>query len=221
MQIEDLGRKSYKETEEIQLTYFNNAIERSIANQPNINILMMVEHDTVYTLGKNGDESNILEQGYQSGVPIHKISRGGDITYHGPGQLVIYPIFDLKQLGMGLAEYVSTLETIGIKVCEKFGVKATTSPGENGVWIDVGTPLARKIMAIGIKASRFVTMHGLAFNVDTDLSFFGNIVPCGIQNKGVTTLQKECSQQKINLEDVKKCFVDEFKAHFVEKIKIN
>lgn len=211
LHIEDWGMIDYQDAVEKQLFFFNKSIENKMSGIENNQNLFILEHKPVYTLGKNGKIEHLLPIAKSSCASFYETSRGGDITFHGPGQLVIYPIFDLNQLKMGLAAYVSTLETIGIEVCKHYGIEASTIDGENGVWLDVGTPKVRKIMAIGIKASRFITMHGLAFNVNTDLKFFEYMIPCGIKDKGVTSLEKELGR-KIDLNEVKGLFIEKFKG---------
>lgn len=212
--VEDWGRKEYGEAEKLQLSLFENKIASKMNQTSFNNHLIFVEHDPVYTLGKNGDESNILPIARQSGASFYNISRGGDITYHGPGQMVVYPIIDLQSYGMGVRAYVTALEEIGIRICADYGIEAKASE-EEGVWIDLGTPKARKIMAIGIKVSRYITMHGVAFNINTDLNYFSFIVPCGIPNKGVTSLQRELGRE-VDMSEVKKKWEKLFTEKFIE-----
>lgn len=190
MIIEDWGRLEYGLAEQKQLDLFTSKVEKKTKGEAVSNHLVLVEHDHVYTLGRHANEANILPIARRSGATFHTISRGGDVTYHGPGQLVCYPILDLQQHDMGVRKYVSALEEVGIKVCADYGIVAAPS-SEEGVWIDLDTPRARKIMAIGIKVSRYITMHGIAFNVCPDLNYFSFIIPCGIPNKGVTSLELE------------------------------
>ncbi len=170
------------------------------------NYLLFVEHPPVYTLGKNGKESNLLlnkNQAEQNGIEYFHINRGGDITFHGPQQLVAYPIFDLDKFKPDLGWYLRNLEEVIILTLAEYGITGQRSKGETGVWIDAGKPgKERKICAIGIRCSRWITMHGFALNVNTDLSYFNNIIPCGIQNKQVTSLQKEFNI-KIEMREVK------------------
>jgi len=158
------------------------------------NYLIFVEHPHVYTLGKSGDEHNLLLNYIQlqaKDASFFKTDRGGDITYHGPGQLVGYPILDLENFGIGLRQYIYNIEETIIRTLLIYGIESSRDPNATGVWIDVGKPSARKICAIGVKSSRFVTMHGFALNVNTDLEYFKHINPCGISDKGVTSLGKE------------------------------
>lgn len=213
LQIVDWGLIDYQEAVEKQLVYFNQAIENKLNQKPTNHTLILLEHTPVYTLGKNGKIEHLLPIAKTSGASFYETTRGGDITFHGPGQLVVYPIFDLNSLSIGLATYVSNLEKIGMNICSSYGIETSTIDGENGVWLDIGKPSVRKIMAIGIKASRYITMHGLAFNVNTDLRFFDYMIPCGIRDKGVTSLEKELGR-KIAMEEVKERFLVEFKAVF-------
>lgn len=198
--------------EKKQLELFESKIQAKLESKNPENHLIFVEHEPVYTLGKNGNEDNILPIARQSGASFYNISRGGDITYHGPGQLVVYPIIDLQQYGMGVRSYVSALEKIGIQICKDYGIQAEAS-SEEGVWIDLHSPKARKIMAIGIKVSRYVTMHGVAFNINTDLNYFSFIIPCGIPNKGVTSLERELGR-KVEMDEVKEKWVKYFREDF-------
>lgn len=161
--------------------------------------LLFCEHEHVYTLGKHGDKQNLLIANHvcrSKNIDLHTIDRGGDITYHGPGQLVVYPIIDLEVFGMGIKSYISMLEDVVIDTLDTYGIKGEKDEKAMGVWIDVAVPLrARKICAIGVRASRFVTMHGLALNVNTDLSYFNYINPCGFKDRGVTSIQKELGHE--------------------------
>ena len=200
---EDIGQKDYKETWDYQADIFNRLVENKKPltgvgeSVQNIlpGTLIFVEHPHVYTLGKNGSEKNLLLDLIQlkaKDASFYRIDRGGDITYHGPGQIVGYPIFDLELLKIGLKEYIYRLEEAIIRTVDEFGLTASRLEGGTGVWLDPEVPgKARKICAIGVKASRYITMHGFAFNVNTDLTYFNNINPCGFTDKGVTSLQKE------------------------------
>ena len=183
------------------------------------NHLIFCEHPHVYTLGKSGDEKNLLvNDDYlkSRGATFHKINRGGDITYHGPGQIVGYPILDLDNFFTDIHKYLRFLEEAVILTLKEYGLESERSPGETGVWFDVGTPKARKICALGVKSSRWVTMHGFAFNVNSDLSYFGNIIPCGITDKSVTSLQKELGK-KLDMGEVK----NKLKAHLIELFEMD
>ena len=179
-----------------------------------VNYLLFVEHPHVYTLGKSGDEANMLISAIQlqaKHAEFVKVNRGGDITYHGPGQLVVYPIIDMANFGLGVKDYVDRLEEVVIRTIEEYGIKGERLEGATGVWIEAHTPRARKICAIGIRCSRFVTMHGFALNVNTDLNYFHYINPCGFRDKGVTSIAQEL-RREISLQEVK----ERVKYHFVD-----
>lgn len=212
MIVNDWGLIDYHIAESQQLELFEKKLEAKAQKKSSENYLNILEHNPVYTLGKNADEKNILPIARTSGASFHHISRGGDVTFHGPGQLVVYPIIDLQDFNMGVRAYVTALENIGIELCASYGIEAKASE-EEGVWIDLGTTKARKIMAIGIKVSRYITMHGIAFNVNTDLNYFSFIIPCGIPNKGVTSLQRELGK-KVDMQEFKDRYVEVFKKYF-------
>ena len=212
MIVNDWGLIDYKEAEERQFTLFERKLDAKAQKLSLENYLNILEHYPVYTLGKNADEKNILPIARTSGASFHHISRGGDVTFHGPGQLVAYPILDLQDFNMGVRSYVTALEKIGIDICSSYGIEARASE-EEGVWVDYGTPKARKIMAIGIKVSRYITMHGIAFNVNTDLNYFSFIIPCGIPNKGVTSLQRELGRE-VDMKEFKDRYVEVFNKYF-------
>ena len=203
----DLGLIDYAQAWELQTRLFQATIDRKVANRdkpleqqvPPEDHLLFCEHPHVYTLGKSGKQSHLLlnEQGLrEKGVQFFPIDRGGDITYHGPGQIVGYPIFDLDHHFTDIHRFLRTLEEAIIGTLEAYGIKAGRIEGLTGVWLDWNEPLkARKICAFGIRASRWVTMHGFAFNVNTDLGYFENIVPCGITDKGVTSLAREFGRE--------------------------
>jgi lipoyl(octanoyl) transferase len=200
---EDIGLKDYKETWDYQVGIFTDLIvskktvpvPENPAGKPPPGTLIFVEHPHVYTLGKSGSENNLLIDYIQlqaRDATFYKIDRGGDITYHGPGQIVGYPIFDLDELKIGLRDYIHKLEEAIIRTVGEFGIEASRLNGGTGVWLEPEIEgRARKICAIGVKVSRYVTMHGFAFNVNTDLSYFNNINPCGFKDKGVTSLSQE------------------------------
>ncbi|WP_194851236.1 lipoyl(octanoyl) transferase LipB [Nonlabens antarcticus] len=225
--FQDLGRRDYKEIWEYQDEIFKGILETKIKNRrqnaglETENHLLFVEHDHVYTLGKSGDEENLLankELLQKIGATYYKINRGGDITYHGPGQITGYPILDLENFFTDIHKYLRFLEEVFINILADYNLKGERSPGETGVWLDVGTPFARKICALGVRASRWVTMHGFAFNVNTDLGYFDHIIPCGIQDKAVTSLQAELKRE-VDLEEVKQkirtYFAELFEAEIV------
>ena len=212
VKFEDLRLIDYKQCWEYQEKLFTKIVNRKRENKrENLNnatpnYLLFCEHPHVYTLGKSGNKNNLLvnEESLKSrGATFYKINRGGDITYHGPGQIVGYPILDLDNFFTDIHKYLRLLEEAIILTLKEYGLEAERSEGETGVWFDVGTPKARKICAFGVKTSRWVTMHGFAFNVNSDLSYFENIIPCGIADKKVTSLKKELGKE-LDLEDVKK-----------------
>lgn len=224
----DLGLVDYKETWDKQEKIFQGIVDVKIGNRRNStseetpNYFLFVEHPHVYTLGKSGDFSNLLlseEQLAEKGATYYKINRGGDITYHGPGQIVGYPILDLENFFSDIHKYLRFLEEVIILTLKDFGLESGRSEGETGVWVGVGTPFARKICAMGVRASRWVTMHGFALNVNADLGYFDNIIPCGIRGKGVTSLNVECGVDRISEKDVKvsilKHFAELFEAEMV------
>lgn len=221
--LEDLGVKDFKETWDLQERYFQNVVTLKSENRKNNtflntpNYFFFVEHPHVYTLGKSGDLSNLLLNEYQlkeKGAAFYKINRGGDITYHGPGQIVGYPILDLENFFTDIHKYLRLLEETIILTLKEYGIASERSPGETGVWLDVGTPFARKICALGVRASRWVTMHGFAFNVNANLGYFDNIIPCGIKGKGVTSLHVELGVEDVNEEEVKSKITKHFQVLF-------
>lgn len=204
MKIEYWGIVPYAEAWERQEQLFNELVQAKRNGQPYVNRLIFVQHPHVYTLGKSGKEANMLlneKQLEKLGAQLFHIDRGGDITYHGPEQLVCYPILNLEDYSQGLKSYIHLLEEAVIKVCEDYGIEAGRVDGATGVWLAIGTPFERKICAIGVRSSHFVTMHGLALNVNTDLRYFGYINPCGFINKGVTSIEKELGH-KVPFEEV-------------------
>ena len=223
VQLEDLGSKDFKATWDYQEQLFKGILDTKIKNRreetqlKTNNYFLFVEHPHVYTLGKSGDLSNLLlseAQLTEKGATFYKINRGGDITYHGPGQIVGYPILDLDNFFTDIHKYLRFLEEMIILTLAEYGLKTERSPGETGVWLDVGTPFARKICAMGVRASRWVTMHGFALNVNADLGYFDNIIPCGIRGKAVTTLNNELGIDKVNEDEVKQKLLKHFKTLF-------
>ena len=205
----DRQERVFSETVAIKTQNRNNGTENSVPNH-----LVFVEHPHVYTLGKSGKPENLLlnEAGLnEKSASYYKINRGGDITYHGPGQLVVYPIFDLDQFFTDIHKYLRFLEEAVILTLAEYGISANRIEGLTGVWLDSETPHARKICAFGVKSSRWVTMHGIGFNVNTDLSFFSNIIPCGIDDKAVTSMKKELGRE-LDLEEV----ADKLLVHLAE-----
>lgn len=192
-------------------------LSAEIRNGSTEHYLLFVEHPPVYTLGKSGNENNILlndEELAQRGIQFFRTNRGGDITFHGKEQIVGYPILDLEKFYTDIGKYLRDLEEVIIRTCSDYGIVAGRSTGETGVWIDPGLPgNERKICAMGVRTSRWITMHGFAFNINTDLSYFNNIIPCGIQNKQVTSLQKELGRE-IDKEEAKKYVRKNFEEVF-------
>lgn len=231
--VQDLGTKDYKETWDFQEELFDAIIQLKRKNRnEDLNIVtpnhfLFVEHPHVYTLGKSGDFNNLLlneQQLQDKGIQYYKINRGGDITYHGFGQIVGYPILDLDNFFNDIHKYMRFLEETIIKVLADYGIKSERSKGETGVWLDVGTPFARKICAMGVRSSRWVTMHGFALNVNTNLGYFDHIIPCGIKGKAVTSMEAELNK-KVDIAEVKQkiltYFAEIFEAEFVQpKIQI-
>jgi lipoyl(octanoyl) transferase len=213
VQLVDIGLLPYKESWDLQESLMAHIAGIKLANRnkekadfdPTPNFLLFCEHPHVYTLGKSGDESHLLMHEsflHTIGASFFKTNRGGDITYHGPGQLVGYPIFDLENFFTDIHLYLRMLEEAIIRTCEQYGLSAGRIEGLTGVWIEHESQDPRKICAFGVKASRWISMHGFAFNVNADLSYFTHIVPCGIATKGVTSLQKELGVP-VNINEVK------------------
>ncbi len=227
IQLIDLGLKDYNDAWETQNRLFREIIDIKLANReretqkPTPNYFLFTEHTHVYTLGKSGDINNLLlneKQLKEKGISFFKSNRGGDITYHGPGQVVGYPIIDLDNFFPDIHIYMRKLEEVIILTLSEYGLKGMRSNGETGVWLDVGTPFVRKICALGVRTSRWVTMHGFALNVSTNLGYFDHIIPCGIKGKAVTSLEVELGK-KIQHQEVKdkilNHFLQVFEAEFV------
>tara|TARA_B100001173_G_scaffold303547_1_gene306443 strand:+ start:372 stop:1085 length:714 start_codon:yes stop_codon:yes gene_type:complete len=229
IQFQDLGLKDYKETWGLQEEIFKKTLAIKVRNRrenaglSTPNHFLFVSHAHVYTLGKSGDLSNLLlneEQLKTKGANFYKINRGGDITYHGPGQIVGYPILDLENFFTDIHKYLRLLEETIILTLADYGLEASRSQGETGVWLDVGTPFARKICALGVRASRWVTMHGFALNVNTDLGYFDHIIPCGIRGKSVTSLRVELKKDQVDENEVKEKLLKHF-LNLFEAQKVN
>lgn len=225
----DLGKKDYLETWELQDEIFQSIIQVKNKNRtynhhfPTPNYLLFVEHNNVYTLGKSGDMNHLLiseKELKDKQLDFYKIDRGGDITFHGEGQVVAYPILDLDNFFTDIHLYLRNLEEVVIRTLAHYQIKSERSKGETGVWIDVGTPYARKICAMGIRASRWVTMHGLALNVNTDLSYFDNIIPCGIHGKPVTSIKAELGRE-VDMNEVKTLIRENFAEVFQSSLQEN
>lgn len=216
MNFVDLGRRGYREVWELQENLLEEVKNVKLAGGESILHLLFVEHDPVYTLGKSGNEANLLINAIQlraKHAEFIKVDRGGDITFHGPGQLVAYPVFDLEKLGIGVREYVEKLEEVVIRSIAAYGLRGNRLPGATGVWLEPDTSRARKICAIGVKCSRYVTMHGFALNVNTDLDYFSYIHPCGFIDKGVTSLEKELGHP-VDMSEVKEKVKTNFQVVF-------
>jgi len=195
----------FKECWDYQEELFNRILNHKLINQPTPDYFILCEHPHVYTLGKSGDRNNLLINDdflKQIGAHYYKINRGGDITYHGPGQLVGYPIIDLENFSLSIKKYIENLEEVIINVLKYYNIKGKRMQGATGVWLDTQIPdKARKICAIGVRASRSITMHGFAFNINTDLNYFNYINPCGFTDKSVTSIEKEL-RKKIKMQEV-------------------
>ena len=215
-QYVDWGLIPYNAAWEKQETLFSNTIRCKNENLPTENHLVFCEHPHVYTLGKSGSESNMLLNYIQlqakDATFVHT-NRGGDITYHGPGQLVGYPIFDLDSFGMGLKQYIHAVEDAIVETLKLYEIQSERLDGATGVWLDVGKPACRKICAIGVRSSRFVTMHGFALNVNTQLEYFDYINPCGFTDKGVTSMERELGA-KVDMDDLKERLRGVFEKRF-------
>lgn len=225
--VRDLGLIDYKEGWDYQTVLFNDILKIKAANRDlgpdqqkeTPNYLLLCEHPNVYTLGKSGKEQNLLmplEQLTDINATYYPINRGGDITYHGPGQIVVYPVIDLDNFFTDIHKYMRLLEESVIQTLAEFGLEGHRIPGLTGVWLDVDNN-PRKICAFGVKTSRWVTMHGLALNVNTDMSYFGHIVPCGIENKGVTSMEKELGYN-VDMNKVKSIITERLIALFEMKL---
>lgn len=224
--FKDLGLKDYKEAWDYQNELFQGIIDIKLANrkseikQKSPHYFLFTEHPPVYTLGKSGDLSNLLlneEQLKKKGISFFKSNRGGDITFHGPEQIVGYPIIDLEAFKPDIRWYMRSLEEVIILTIANYGLKGVRSEGETGVWLDVGTPFARKICALGVRTSRWVTMHGFALNVNTNLGYFDHIIPCGIRGKAVTSMEAELNR-KVPIQEVKGLILENFEKVFEAKL---
>jgi lipoyl(octanoyl) transferase len=222
VEVRNLGLIDYKEAWDLQESLLKKAVDCKIENRKNETEflpeqhILFCEHPHVYTLGKSGAQENLLlneDHLQQIDAQFYKINRGGDITYHGPGQLVMYPILDLEQFFTDIHKYMRFLEEAVIRTLAHFNIIATRYEGLTGVWIDAETPNARKICAMGVKCSRWVTMHGIALNAQPDLNYFGNIVPCGIQDKAVTSMSEELGGS-VDMEQVRSVLLQEMAAVF-------
>lgn len=230
VKVTDLGTKDFKETWDLQELLFQGILDTKIKNRrensqlETPNYFLFVEHPHVYTLGKSGNLENLLLNEVQlkaKKASFYKINRGGDITYHGPGQIVGYPILDLDNFFTDIHKYLRFLEEVIILTLAEYGLNTERSPGETGVWLGVGTPFARKICAMGVRASRWVTMHGFALNVNADLGYFDNIIPCGIKGKAVTSLNVELGLPEVDETLVKEKLLNHFSSLFEAEMSLS
>lgn len=212
-----LGEMPYKQAWDYQESLLKANVQAKSEGQPTQHHLLFVEHPPVYTLGKSGKMEHVLlneEQLSDQGIEFFRTNRGGDITFHGPQQIVGYPIFDLERMYTDIGRYLRELEEVIIRVLAIYGIKGERSSGETGVWIEPGVPgRERKICAMGVRCSRWITMHGFALNVNTDLNYFNYIIPCGIQNKQVTSMEKELGRP-LNMEEVREALKTAFEEVF-------
>ncbi|MBP1613444.1 MAG: lipB [Bacteroidetes bacterium] len=216
----DWGLTPYPEAWKRQTEIFDALVQAKLNGESYENNIILCEHPHVYTLGRSGKDNNMLlgeEQLKAIDATLFHIDRGGDITYHGPGQLVCYPIMNLEEYKLGLKEYIHLLEEVIIRVCASYGITAGRLEKSTGVWLDIDTPRTRKICAMGVRCSHYVTMHGLAFNVNTDLRYFSYIHPCGFIDKGVTSLQQELGRP-VDMEEVKLRFRAEMEKLFQKSL---
>ena len=196
-----------------QENFFNAQLEKKNNGEKTSDTLIFLQHTPVYTLGKSGDINNLKIPLEETGAEFYQTNRGGDITFHGPGQLVVYPIFDTENYGIRVREYVAKLEQCVIDCIAEFGLKGERIDDASGVWLDAGNEKARKICAVGLKVSRGISMHGLAFNINTDLNYFDHIVPCGLDDKSVTSLEKELGK-KMDFFEVQNKLIAQFQKQF-------
>ncbi len=220
VELHDLGLIEYGNAWQMQKELFHLAIQEKIDGKHPKHHLLVCEHPHVYTLGKSANQSNLLlsqAELQQKSIDVFDIERGGDITYHGPGQMVVYPIFDLEPMHLGVKKFVFNIEECIIRALRVYGIESERIEDRIGIWIGKGTANERKIAAIGIKCSRHVTMHGLALNVNTDLGLFNNIIPCGIQDKAVCSMESELNR-KIDMAELKQVLLDQFSTIFELKL---
>jgi lipoyl(octanoyl) transferase len=226
--VRDIGKMSFSDAWEYQEKIFKKTIDQKVQNRSlnekieTKNLLILTEHNHVYTIGKSGNMSNLLidkEELMKREIEFFKINRGGDITYHGPGQIMGYPIFDLDNFFTDINLYLRNLEEVIINTLKSYNLTGFTIKGETGVWVKDKDGLSKKICAFGIRASRWVTMHGFCFNIDPDLSFFDHIIPCGIHNKGITSLT-QLKKEDIDINEVKTRLVENFKLVFNAEISL-
>lgn len=224
--LRDIGKSSFSDAWEYQEDIFKKIIDQKIKNRSNENkietnnFLIITEHDPVYTIGKSGDISNLLlndDEMKTQGIEFYKINRGGDITYHGPGQIMGYPIIDLDNFFTDINLYLRKLEEVIINTLKSYDLEGFTIKGETGVWVKDNNGLSKKVCAFGIRASRWVTMHGFSFNVNPELNYFKNIIPCGITDKGVTSVS-ELKNRNIEMNEIKQILYKNFAESFSAKL---
>ena len=224
--LRDIGKSSFSDAWEYQEDIFKKIIDQKIKNRSNENkmetnnFLIVTEHDPVYTIGKSGDISNLLlndDEMKTQGIEFYKINRGGDITYHGPGQIMGYPIIDLDNFFTDINLYLRKLEEVIINTLKSYDLEGFTIKGETGVWVKDNNGLSKKVCAFGIRASRWVTMHGFSFNVNPELNYFKNIIPCGITDKGVTSVS-ELKNRNIEMNEIKQILYKNFAESFNAKL---
>ena len=224
--LRDIGKSSFSDAWEYQEDIFKKIIDQKIKNRSNENkmetnnFLIITEHDSVYTIGKSGDISNLLlndDEMKTQGIEFYKINRGGDITYHGPGQIMGYPIIDLDNFFTDINLYLRKLEEVIINTLKSYDLEGFTIKGETGVWVKDNNGLSKKVCAFGIRASRWVTMHGFSFNVNPELNYFKNIIPCGITDKGVTSVS-ELKNSNIEMNEIKQILYKNFAESFNAKL---
>ena len=224
--LRDIGKSSFSDAWEYQEDIFKKIIDQKIKNRSNENkmetnnFLIVTEHDPVYTIGKSGDISNLLlndDEMKTQGIEFYKINRGGDITYHGPGQIMGYPIIDLDNFFTDINLYLRKLEEVIINTLKSYDLEGFTIKGETGVWVKDNNGLSKKVCAFGIRASRWVTMHGFSFNVNPELNYFKNIIPCGITDKGVTSVS-ELKNRIIEMNEIKQILYKNFAESFSAKL---
>ncbi len=217
----DLGLRDYREVWKMQEATLEKVKKQKLQGKETSNYLFFVEHLPVYTLGRSGKEANMLAGALQlkaKKAELIRVDRGGDITFHGPGQLVVYPVLDLENFGWGVKEYVKRLEEVVMRTLASYGIESGRVAGATGVWLEQGTSRERKICAIGVRCSRYITMHGFALNINTDLDYFNLIHPCGFVDKGVTSMQQELKRE-IEPEGVKQQVLKQFSVIFGMKFK--
>lgn len=220
VELHDLGLIEYGNAWQMQKELFHLAIQEKIDGKHPKHHLLICEHPHVYTLGKSANQSNLLlsqAELKQKAIDVFDIERGGDITYHGPGQIVVYPIFDLEPMHLGVKKFVYNIEECIIRTLREYGIESERIDDRIGIWIGKGSNNERKIAAIGIKCSRHITMHGLALNVNTDLGLFNNIIPCGIQDKAVCSMETELNR-KIDMAELKQVLLQQFSSIFEIKL---